>query len=227
MTATVLDIGCIVRSPGPRARGSRVRGFAAADQKRCRRPRQPSRLLSRRTARRPSESCRSPAASPRTADRGPGGPRAAKIDPWRRSPKCSKRARLRRRRSWSRRSRRAGSAATPAATSVRFPKAPLASAACATCATGCCTCRGATSAACSAIRSRRSRSSTPAGCARVQLRHARLRPALLVLPELGDVAGAPRSAGGVAAARRRSRRRWSAKRCGSAAASWSAPTTSR
>ena len=34
--------------------------------------------------------------------------------------------------------------------------------------------------------------------ARLQLRDARLRPPLLVLPELGDVAGAPRSAGRVA-----------------------------
>ncbi len=38
--------------------------------------------------------------------------------------------------------------------------------------------------------------------ARVQLRHARLRPALFVLPELGDVAGAPRSAGRRSPARR-------------------------
>ena len=63
--------------------------------------------------------------------------------------------------------------------------------------------------------------------ARLQLRHARLRPALLVLPELGDVAGAARSAGGVAARSTPRRARWSPTRRASARASSSPPTTSR
>ena len=42
----------------------------------------------------------------------------------------------------------------------------------------------------------------PPGRARLQRRHARLRPALLVLPELGDLAGAARSGGGLDAGRR-------------------------
>jgi hypothetical protein len=62
----------------------------------------------------------------------------------------------------------------------------------------------------------------------LQLRHARLRPALRVLPELGDVAGAARSPGGCAAAERDAR---GARRAGRSirarASSWSAPTTSR
>ena len=80
-----------------------------------------------------------------------------------------------------------------------------------------------------AVRSDREEAVLPRlpGRARLQLRHARLRPALRLLPELGDVAGAARSAGRRAAASTRRRRRSSTTRCGSARASWSAPTTSR
>ena len=85
---------------------------------------------------------------------------------------------------------------------ARFPMARPACARCGSIAAASCRCPGDTSAASSAIRLRRSRSSTPARGARLQLRHARLRPALLLLPELGDVTGAARSAGGRAAARR-------------------------
>ena len=55
------------------------------------------------------------------------------------------------------------------------------------------------------------------GRARLQLRHARLRPPLRLLPELGDVAGAARSGGGRAAARRLARRARRATRCASGA----------
>ena len=81
-----------------------------------------------------------------------------------------------------------------------------------------------------AVRSDREEAVLPrlSGRARLQLRHARLRPALRVLPELGDVAGAARSGGRRAAARRVARAIWSrdALRL-RARASSSAPTTSR
>ena len=53
--------------------------------------------------------------------------------------------------------------------------------------------------------------------ARLQLRHARLRSALRLLPELGDVAGAARSGGGRAAACARRPSDWCATRCASGA----------
>ena len=63
--------------------------------------------------------------------------------------------------------------------------------------------------------------------ARVQLRHARLRSALRLLPELGDVAGAARSARGGAAARRHARAARARRASSAARRSSSAPTTSR
>ena len=69
-----------------------------------------------------------------------------------------------------------------------------------------------------------SRASRRAG---VQLRHARLRPALRLLPELGHVAGAARSGGGRLRRSKPRPRRSCATRCASARASWSARTTSR
>ena len=66
------------------------------------------------------------------------------------------------------------------------------------------------------------------GRAGLQLRHARLRPALRLLPELGHVAGAARSAGRRAAARRHARSAGRATRVAlGRARSSSAPTTSR
>ena len=48
---------------------------------------------------------------------------------------------------------------------------------------------------------------------RLQLRHARLRSPLLLLPELGDLASAPRPASDLGTARSLARSRWCATRC--------------
>ena len=64
--------------------------------------------------------------------------------------------------------------------------------------------------------------------ARLQLRHARLRSPLRLLPELGDVAGAARSGGRrAAAATRTPRATGPRRRAAQGAQCWSAPTTSR
>ena len=65
------------------------------------------------------------------------------------------------------------------------------------------------------------------GGAGLQLRHARLRPALRLLPELGDVAGVARSRGGFAAARGHAGGAGARGASAWAPRWWSAPTTSR
>ena len=80
-----------------------------------------------------------------------------------------------------------------------------------------------------AVRSDRKKAvlSRLAGCARLQLRHARLRPALRLLSELGDLAGAARPAGGRRRRRMSTRTIWQPMPFGGARGSWSPPTTSR